>query len=75
MTENGKTLSKHEVQKDSEALNRSEPPKSKEVDPSATPGNYAIVTESNGQRRVFAVFNGTVKILPASALGGAFELK
>ena len=50
-------------------------PKSKGIDPSATPGNYAIVTEGSGQRRVFAVFNGTVKILPVSALGGAFELK
>ena len=58
-----------------EAPKTSELPKSKEVDPSTTPGNYAIVTEGNGQRRVFAVFNGTVKILPVSALGGAFELK
>lgn len=47
----------------------------KPIDPSKAPGNYAIVTESGGQRRVFAVFHGTVQIVPASALGGAFELK
>ena len=58
-----------------EATKAGELPKSKEVDPAATPGNYAIVTEGSGQRRVFAVFSGTVKILPISALGGAFELK
>lgn len=46
-----------------------------QVNPAQTPGNYAIVTESGGQRRIFAVFNGTVQIVPMSALGGAFELK
>lgn len=75
MANNSKILPDEEEPKGNEAQKPSEPPKSKEVDPSVTPGSYAIVTEGSGQRRVFAVFNGTVKILPVSALGGAFELK
>ena len=46
------------------------------IDPSKVSGNYVIMTESAGnQRRIFSVFNGTVKILPISSLAGAFELK
>ncbi len=45
------------------------------IDPAKVPGNYAIITESGNQRRIFGVFNGTVRIVSVSALGGAFELK
>lgn len=47
----------------------------KPIDPSQTVGNYLILTRSENQIKEFAVFNGTVKILPISALGGAYELK
>lgn len=62
-TETEEEMKAH-IQKTAEPLN-----------PASTPGNYAIVTESGGQRRVFAVFNGTIQITTFDALGGAFELK
>lgn len=45
------------------------------IDASKVTGSYLILTRSGNQIKKFAVFNGTISILPIDVLGGAYELK